>query len=407
MNIRAVIAPTEIAPEWLSAIDESARVLLGPHDRVGDALSLEVSRLSELYTRDRGALRTQSAQLAARLRFFLPRDLPKIEGPLAELWRIGGLPRERPWRVLDLGAGLGATTLGAATFARRCGIESIHSTVVEHDARALDVLAHIAGRAGQGALAKVSARVELERIERDLEPLGATSRDVRTLASKTLGGPFDLVLMGLALNELYVDRDDRLERRLALLTSVAERLAPGGSIVVIEPALKETTRELMRLRDLVAALTDERRVLTIAAPCTRTGPCPMLRGERDWCHEDLPLSLPEPLRSIARGAGLRWEGLSYAALVLRRDGLSVASPASDPKRALRIVGGPIESKGRTELHGCGEDGLVRLVRLARHQGASPLDGAARGSVLECDRAVPDGAVLRTDRDVTLTRLDRD
>ena len=38
---------------WMRAIDESARTLLGPHDRVGDALATEVARLTWTSTRAR------------------------------------------------------------------------------------------------------------------------------------------------------------------------------------------------------------------------------------------------------------------------------------------------------------------------------------------------------------------
>ncbi|MDQ3032544.1 MAG: small ribosomal subunit Rsm22 family protein, partial [Myxococcota bacterium] len=130
----------------------------------------------------------------------------------------------------------------------------------------------------------------------------------------------------------------------------------------------------------------------VFAPCTRAGACPMLLGERDWCHEDLPLALPGALHPIARGAGLRFEGLSYSHLTLRR------VPGSLGAGAHRIVGGPIVTKGRTEWHGCGEDGLVRIARLDRHRGdADPMQDAQRGSLVDIEGTPEPGATLRTDR----------
>jgi len=366
------LAPVAIGPAWLAAIDDAARILLGPHDRTGAALSTEVARLSELYTRDRGALRTQAAALGARLRFFLPRDLPKIEGPLCELAWASVLPRGPRWRVLDLGAGLGASTLGIASFARRAGIEGLDVLAVEREPRAIDVLRHLAARTGHGALAADTVPVALESRELDLERI-----DVRALGSE-----FSFAVLGLSLNELWTDAPDRLDRRAELLRRLTSVLAPDGALVVIEPALAASARDLQRVRDRAVALG-----LHVVAPCTHAAPCPMLAAERHWCHEDLDLALPEPLRSIARGAGLRWEGLTYAALVLRRE------PAAGGGH--RIVGGPIETKGRTEWHACGEGGLVRIARLTRHRGADPLEGARRGSRV---RLPPDaGASVRTDR----------
>lgn len=378
------LAARSLPEEWLRAIDEAAPVVLGPHDRTGPALASEVARLSELYTRDRGALRAQSAALAARLRFFLPRDLPKIEGPLAELAWAGALPEGPRWRVLDLGAGLGTSTLGIATFARRAGIAGLDVLAIEREARALDVMKNLAARAGVGGLEGVTVPIALETRELDLERI-----DVRALR-----GPYDLVVLGLALNELWAEHPDALDRRASLLTRASEILAEGGAVVVIEPALRESARALQAVRDRIVAKEGAPHVF---APCTRGGGCPMLEGERDWCHEDLPLALPPALHPIARGAGLRFEGLSYAYLTLRREPRGIAPGAH------RIVGGPIASKGRTEWHACGEGGLVRLARLDRHRDESgPMSDARRGSIVEIEGDTTGATTLRTDR-VTIRR----
>jgi ribosomal protein RSM22 (predicted rRNA methylase) len=363
---------------WIRAIDEAAAILLGPHDRRGEALAQEVARLSELYTRHRGALRTQSAVLAARLRFFLPRDLPKVEGPLAELAWAGALPRGPRWKVLDLGAGLGATTLGIATFAKRVpGIEGIDVVAVERDARALDVLAHLAARCGCGSLADVTVPVRLETRQLDLECV-----DLRLL-----GQGFSLITLGLTLNELWTERATAIEHRTALLAQCVSQLAEDGALIVIEPALRTSSRDLQRIRDVLAA--GAYPGVYVFAPCTAAGPCPLLARERDWCHEELPLALPETLRPVARAAGLRWEGLSYAYLTLR------PRPGSLAPGTTRIVGGPLRSKGRTEWLGCGDRGLVRIARLDRDRSTDALEGAQRGSLVRIGGT--DGAHVRADR----------
>ncbi|AKF09736.1 small ribosomal subunit Rsm22 family protein [Sandaracinus amylolyticus] len=383
--VSSIHDPRALSDAWLRAIDEAAPVLLGPHDRTGPALADEVARLSELYTRDRGALRAQSAALAARLRFFLPRDLPKIEGPLAELAWAGALPAGPRWKVLDLGAGLGTTTLGIATFAKRVGIEGLDVLAIERDPRSLDVMKHLAAKCGRGVLADETAPVTLETRELDLEPI-----DVRAL--RTPGG-YSMVVLGLALNELWAAHPDPLERRSTLLARASEILADDGVVIVIEPALRESSRALQQLRDRIDASP---RAPYVFAPCTRSGPCPMLEGERDWCHEELPLALPDALKTVARGAGLRWEGLSYAYLTLRKTPGRVAD-------AWRVVGGPIESKGRTEWHACGEPGLVRIARLTRNRReGDALEGAQRGSMIAIEGEPAPGETLRTDR----VRIDR-
>ena len=141
-----------LAPAWLDAIDATATNILGSRDRTGRALVDEVKALSQIYTRERSQLATQADPIAGRLRFFLPRDLPKVEGPLADLSRQGLLPTASTWRVLDLGAGLGTTTFGISAFAKRAGVQSLHVTAVEQDDIGLRILESLARGCGHGVM---------------------------------------------------------------------------------------------------------------------------------------------------------------------------------------------------------------------------------------------------------------
>lgn len=383
-------------PAWLDAIDAVARRVLRHDDRRGEALADEIRRLSLRYTRRGGDLRLSSSELSARLRFFLPRDLPKIGGPLAELALAGALPPGPVWRVLDVGAGLGATSLGTAAFAHALGgIERLEVLASDHDARALDVLGALAAAAGHGSLAAASVPVELRTRAIDLET------DVGTLPP----GPFDLVVLGLVLNELFVDRPavDALAARERVVRALLTRLGPAGALVILEPALAETSRGLMALRDRLVAPLDASAeagpAVHVVAPCVDRAPCPLLGRERDWCHEDLPLVLAPPLREIARSAGLRWEGASYSYLALCARERSLAA-ALGAQRPARVVGGPIVQKGHRELQLCRGGEVLRLNVLDRDPDRS-LDVAARGSVLELDRDPPPAGrgMLRHGRDV--------
>ncbi|MCB9792322.1 MAG: methyltransferase domain-containing protein [Alphaproteobacteria bacterium] len=364
------MTPQALDPAWLPVLDDVARGALGRRDRQGFALVEEIRSLSELYTRGRSRLSGQTQHLAARLRFYLPRDLPKIEGPLLELHAQGALPAGPRWRVLDLGAGLGTTTLGAAGVARRLGVEGLDVTAVELDAPSLELMQALCARAGEGPLTEVCAPVKLKSVVADVERIDPSAN-----------GPYDLILLGLSLNELA---GGRLDRRLGLVRRWLRLLAPGGALVILEPALREVSRDLQRLRD---ALVQAR--VSVRAPCTHRGPCPMLARERDWCSGELKVPLPPPLAELARGAGLRWERLTAAWLVL---GEEPAAPLGD----YRVVGGPIESKGRCDWQVCGEAGLVKLGRLNRFRGeGDPLEGARRGSLLAFDGPV--GEKVRADK----------
>src|SRR5690606_37003605 len=124
-------------------------------------------------------------------------------------------------------------------------------------------------------------------------------------------GPYDLILLGLALNE----DEAAAAEEARLLRALCALLAPGGALIVLEPALRETTRALQRTRDLIAAEGGP----FIAYPCPHAAPCPMLARERDWCHQELPLSLPPALARLAAASGLRDKKLTFASLVLRNE----------------------------------------------------------------------------------------
>lgn len=365
-------------PRWLPLIDTVARRTLGPFDRTGDALVHEIRQLSERYTRRGGALREASVERAARLRFFLPRDLPKIGGPIAELALASALPTDRPWRVLDVGAGLGTTSLGIAACARGLAAPPpcLEVLALEREAPLLDAMqALVAGLEAQPAL---GVPIRLRTSELDLER-GALPN-----------GSFDLIVLGLSLNELFEGASDALERRAHLCQRLLSRLEPGGALIVLEPALLETSRAVMTLRDALVA-----QGVRVFAPCPAgTERCPLLLRERDWCHEDLPLALPPPLAELAKKAGLRFEGLSYAYFTLRQ-GAALSEALGG---AARVVGGPVKSKGRSELLVCHEGQQRRLNVLARDEDEA-LAHAQRGTLLALE-VKESREVMRWGRDAT-------
>jgi hypothetical protein len=183
-------------------------------------------------------------------------------------------------------------------------------------------------------------------------------------------GRFDLVVAAHLLNELFVDRPfaERIELRLGrVLAWSRELLASGGRMVLLEPALRQTSRELLAVRDRLLAAG-----LQVVAPCFWTGPCPALARDRDWCHDAAP---------IANGARV-----DYSYLILRTIDPGVASSAAvdrnDPT-LLRIVSDPMVEKGRLRLFGCGPAGRHPLVRLDRHTSPSnaAFDRLHRGSIV--------------------------
>lgn len=368
----------------MAALDRLARGLVGPEYSTRE-LGAAVAALSRVYTRDRGQLGQLDATkqaLLARLGFFFARDLPKVFGPLDELAGAGLMPQRTRLRVLDIGAGLGATSFGIARWLRLRG----------HPAERLEV---VALEQSSGALRSFQAIANAFReLPDEFVPLGLDARNT-DLHKARLSQRFDLVTFGFVLNELFASAkpDERAALRAELLLEAAKQLGEGGAIIVLEPALKESARELMALRNVLAARTGPPFVV---APCLHALDCPMLPSERDWCHQELPYALPPRLAEVARAASLRYEGLSYASLVL-----ATAARPSLGAGTVRVVSDRLESKGKLELFGCGEHGYERLTQLTRAASPrnAPFASARRGDILAVE-----GARKRIDEHTQVTKL---
>lgn len=370
--------PFDAAFAYPGALVSRARALAAEDaSRAGLSIAEGVAGLRSAYTLERERI-TDVARSRVRYvggPFFVVRDLPKAMSVAYELAARGLFPVRETLRVLDLGAGFGTTTFGFARVARRLGLAAtLDVDAVDADPGVLDRMRKLAEPGDE--LAEISLRTHATRLETVLGTPGPT---------------WDLILLGLALNELADDAD----RRFALLTQAIARLSPGGMLVVIEPALHATTRALMALRDRLAGAGHP-----IVLPCTHGRPCPMLAsGERDWCHVELDLALPTEEAAIAEAVGLRDERLTFSPLVVGRD--REAEPVLH-----RLVSRPLGSKGKTEAIVCGPSGLVRLRELDREVTGEGLAAQRRGGLLALDPPEPTRDALRLGRDARFTAVIR-
>jgi len=247
---------------------------------------------------------------AALRREYAEEIAPRTGAALAKiLAEVYGAQDAPPARALDLGAGTGAA--GAALRARfGAGLDVV----------AVDCVA------GPGMVRADLAR-ELPSVE----------------------GRFDLIVAAHLLGELYLgeaaaERIHALARRV--LVWCRGFLDDGGLVVLLEPALRETSRALIAVRDRLIVSG-----LSVVAPCFWTGPCPALSRERDWCHD------------AAKVASAPRVDFSY--LALRAEAVAAPGPA-----VVRVVSDRLVEKGRLKLFACGSSGRHAFVRLDRATSAA-------------------------------------
>jgi ribosomal protein RSM22 (predicted rRNA methylase) len=332
----------------------------GPPDRLMPQELQEVSAgvraLSHGLTRERklaGARYMDDPKLlGAYLLFYWPVSYVQGRQVLGELSR-------RPRSVLDLGSGPGPLAFAAL------------------DSRAAEV---IAADRSEPALALARALAAEAG-----EALGTRAWDPMGKAVRPPDGPFDLITMGHVMNELFGEGDGALAKRVTLAEDLLGRLKKGGTLLLVEPALRDTSRALLKLRDALVA-----KGYAVRAPCMFRGNCPALVKESDWCHADREWQMPRVIEEIARGASLHKESLkmSYLALAPRGE----EWPQLPEGRLFRIVSEPLEGKGRQRFIGCGPEGRVGLAMQDKHrtEGTAPFFYLRRGDVLRLSETQPKG-----------------
>src|SRR5690606_8805591 len=126
--------------ELEAAVYNATRAAIGDAPLATAKLTAAIVDRSLRYTSDRARLAAPAdklGDLAARAAFFTIADAMKIAIPLGELAGRDALPATRPLRVVDLGAGCGAMSLGL--------IERVDApvaiTAIDRDAAALGIAA--------------------------------------------------------------------------------------------------------------------------------------------------------------------------------------------------------------------------------------------------------------------------
>lgn len=289
-----------------------------------------VKKLSHGLTRERelaGARYMDDAQLlGAYLLFYWPVSYAQARQALGEL------PR-RPRSVLDLGSGPGPLAFAA--------MDAGASEVIcaDRSKPALDLATSLAREAGEAM---------------------ATRTWDPSKSSELPEGEFDLILMGHVVNELYGRPPEAIAPRTALLEKVLAKVKKGGSLLVIEPALRETSRALLQVRDALVA-----KGYALRAPCLFQSTCPALVKESDWCHAEREWEPPKLVLDIGRAATLNKEALKMTYLAFAP--LGEAWPTLPEGRHFRIVSERLEGKGRHRYIGCGPEGRTGLALQEKHR----------------------------------------
>ncbi|MFH2113346.1 MAG: small ribosomal subunit Rsm22 family protein [Spirochaetota bacterium] len=281
----------------------------------------------------------------------------------AQATRIMHLCDLRPLRVLDLGAGPGP--MAAAALNRG----AIQLCLVDHSGAALRLAEKLLVDPGQYArdvsapTASIHSTPDIGNTDNKNNTRNASLPAIRCIQAELEApeaipqGPFDLVIMGHCLNELGAGNPEQsacIKGQAALVCQAAAALAPGGSVMIVDPATLTSARDGMALRDHLVGLGWH-----VTGPCTRQGPCPALAaGENQSCHDEAAWTVPESVRRLAEGARLDREKIKMFWLVVQPPAQDLAGDKADAGgQSYRVVSEPMLNKaGRVRYLLCGQRG---------------------------------------------------
>ncbi len=285
--------------------------------------------------------------LAAYRSFFFPQTFAKVAGLIQDL-KYGS--------VLDLGS-----AMGGAAFAAWAQNPNAKLELVDFSEAALNDGKRIAAAVG----AQCSTRKH--RLDESLPAFGKR---------------YDLIISANALSELPFET--RVQRCQQLFSDV---LAPGGALLLIEPADREHARALQALRDQLLPL-GHRPI----APCPHSEPCPASVRERDFCHQAKTVALPPWFERLQSQVGISDARMRFSYLLYAPQ---LREPEAD---LVRIISHPMKDKGRMRFLGCSARGLVELQRQDKHASDTNagFDGLARGALIRVGVPLADRVRIEPD-----------
>lgn len=362
--------PTSVSPLLLQAITQVTEKTGASQAKVVQA----IGELSRLFTKERTALNRpymdDPALACAYLQYFLPVNLAKIQVLLDEMPAVAASER---FSVLDVGSGPGTGALAVLDWWLRRN-QGTEPSVMAVDETAT-ALRHVRALWDEYCRRTGVKNAGLRTCTGDIER-GVWIETIRQKA------PFDLIILANCLNELYSEAKDQIAARADLVAELLPLLASSGTLMIVEPALRETSRALLEVRD---RLLQEKRC-TVYSPCLHENDCPALINPDDWCHEERAWETPAVIKQIDAQVGFIKDALKFSYLLLRKDGKTIVDRRPD---VYRVVSELREMKGEKRAWLCNELGrqeVGRQDRLASPQNAS-FDQWQRGAIVQIERIV--------------------
>jgi len=318
-----------------------------------------VSSMSEYFTRKNlrkefvfyDYLSNSEVQLGYLI-YFTTTNLLKVHVPLNEISYSGFFKGRSKLEILDIGTGLGTVVMGTIIwmyenikYFKNAEVRFVALDKVEQNIRKfqenLDVFLSEIQNYYQRTI-KITVEPAIFDIEHAFEMFHKR---------------FDLITVANTLNEIPY------EKRNKLLRLINAGIKDDGFVILIEPALMLTSRDLLDFRDKLI-----RQGFYIYSPCLRNLNCPALETEKDWCHTEVEWKRPEFIRQIDIFSGNYRRTLKFSYIVAGKRDVNLIDfvvGERNFKDYFRVVSQLIVEKGKKHCYLCNELGRLHCVKLDR------------------------------------------
>ncbi|HEC78624.1 MAG TPA: methyltransferase domain-containing protein [candidate division WOR-3 bacterium] len=183
---------------------------------------------------------------------------------------------------------------------------------------------------------------------------------------------YDIVVLANSLAEIFPQQ----EIPVRFIERIFKNTSEDGLVIILEPALRHTSRRLMKLRDILI----RKEKFHILLPCLHNNICPLfeLRKHKEWCHHSFFWNPPDYMKIIDQELNREIKLLKFSYLVLGRE-----KPPDDYENDFLVVSRLLKEKGKKKCFLCTRNGRVELLRLNRFKSSlnNQFDEIKKGDVL--------------------------
>ncbi len=313
--------------------------------------------LSDAFTSDRNSLAANyfnnPVLRSGYLLYFLPVNMLKVVRIMQEL--EPAQITQGKVRVLDLGCGPGTGFLGLMDFYsqairdKKIKEACLDATLIDQSYPIIKDATNLHRAYTQALEKKVkgfSSLCSVKHFDMRRESLGRFLRGFR----------YHLIIVSNVLNEF----NTREEQAQFIEYLIKEHLDPKhGKIIIIEPALKTSSRDLQFVRDEVAV---NKKLIHVHSPCLHQEICPLNKVNlRDWCHFYFSWKRPDFIGKVDKLIGNKKDWLACSYLLL-----STQERKKIKEDTWRLISNMMPSKGKKEVVLCGPKGRAHATRLDKN-----------------------------------------